>query len=393
MHSHIKGRTKILDTAYRLGGSLGCPMEYAPARQVKRRWYHLPHLLVSVSSPQGIPRLNNFDVLRLLFASMVVLAHCHDLSMEPLLSWVPRIVNSRLAVEGFFAMSGCLIVASYDRSSSLASYLGKRARRIIPAYMVALIVALFLGMTLTTLTLSEFCLSPKTWEYILAHLVLATHLQPTLPGLFSHNPFQSSVNGALWTIKIEVLFYVCVPAIVALCRKLGTLQTLGVLFCASSIYRTVCDHFHWDNLAVQLPGQLSFFVMGALVYYYFPFFKKHGRWMWSAAACGYFAYFATGFVGFRAVGLSLMVMCVAFLMPHFEGPTKYGDFSYGAYVLHCPIIQTLIALGVFHAHPLLAVVLVVVLVAFVSIASWNLVEKPFLNMRWRSKVLPTEVAG
>jgi peptidoglycan/LPS O-acetylase OafA/YrhL len=324
---------------------------------------------------------------------MVVLAHCHDLSMEPALSWVPHIVDSRLAVEGFFVMSGCLIVASYDRSPSLASYLEKRARRILPAYWGALIVALILGMTFTTLKLREFCLSSDTWKYVLAHLGFATHMQPTLPGVFCQSPFQASVNGALWTIKIEVLFYLCVPVMVTLCRRLGTAQTLGAIFWMSAIYRAVCEHLHWDRLAVQLPGQLSFFVMGALAYYHYPYFKRYGRWMWTAAVCGYLAYFVTGFVGFRAVGLSLMVMCVGLLLPPFKGPTKYGDFSYGTYVLHCPIIQMLIALGIFHAHPLSAVALVFVVVAILSIASWNFVEKPFLDVRPKVKIAPARIVG
>ena len=55
---------------------------------------------------------NNFDLLRLLFASIVVLYHCYDLSLNRAYGWIPHVMSSALAVQGFFAMSGCLIVGA-----------------------------------------------------------------------------------------------------------------------------------------------------------------------------------------------------------------------------------------------------------------------------------------
>src|ERR1019366_4557767 len=98
-------------------------------------------------------RTNNFDILRLFFALIVVLAHCSALSLNASLSWMPRLFNSRIAVEGFFAMSGFLIVGSYERSPTFRQYLTKRARRILPAYWAALLFSLVLGAVLTTYTL------------------------------------------------------------------------------------------------------------------------------------------------------------------------------------------------------------------------------------------------
>jgi peptidoglycan/LPS O-acetylase OafA/YrhL len=92
-----------------------------------------------ISEPNDARRHNNFDLLRLLFASIVLLYHCYDLSFSPEYFWIPRVASADLAVQGFFAMSGFLIVSSYESSSTLRSYLSNRGRRILPAYWAALI--------------------------------------------------------------------------------------------------------------------------------------------------------------------------------------------------------------------------------------------------------------
>jgi peptidoglycan/LPS O-acetylase OafA/YrhL len=278
-------------------------------------------------------------------------------------------------------MSGYLIVASYDRSSSLPNYLKKRARRILPAYWATLVFSLILGTAFSRISAVEFWKSFETWKYIFSNFGFANFLHPTLPGLFLHNPGQPTVNGALWTIKIEVMFYLLVPGIVALSRRLGQWQVLSVIFFLSAIYRTLCEGRGHPSLATQLPGQLCYFAIGSLVYYYYSWFCRHRIWMWAIAISSYLAYLTIDGILLRAFSISFIVLCFAFLFPRFRGPTKYGDFSYGIYVFHCPIIQTLTALGLFQVYPRLAVAVALCSVAIISIASWNLIERPFLGTR------------
>jgi peptidoglycan/LPS O-acetylase OafA/YrhL len=326
-------------------------------------------------------RANNFDLLRLLFALIVVLAHCHDLSLQPTLWWIPRIFSSRIAVEGFFAMSGYLIVASYDRSSSLSSYLKKRARRILPAYWAALIFSLVLGTVFTSLPASVFWQSYDTWKYILANLSLANFLHPALPGLFVNNPAESAVNGALWTIKVEVLFYLSVPGVAVLCRRFGKWQALSTIFFLSICYRALCEHTNHPTLATQFPGQLSYFIVGSMAYYYHHRFREVRTSAWIIALSTYILYLATDWMALRAFSVPLLVLCFAFFFPRVIGPTKYGDFSYGIYVFHCPIIQTLVGWGMFLLHPTLSVAFVVLVVTLLAVASWNLIERPSLGRK------------
>jgi peptidoglycan/LPS O-acetylase OafA/YrhL len=331
-----------------------------------------------ISESNDAHRHNNFDLLRLLFASIVVLYHCYDLSFSPAYLWIPYVASANLAVQGFFAMSGFLIIGSYESSSTLRSYLSKRGRRILPAYWAALIFTLILGMFFSTLHLGAFLSSGSTWKYAGANFCFANFLHPSLPGLFDKNPVMSSVNGSLWTIKLEVMFYLSVPVIVWLCRKMGKSQVLGGLFLLSVIYVSLMQQFH-PTLASQLPGQLCFFMVGALAYYYQDWCKRNAWLAWTIAIICYLISIFSGWIAFRAVGVSLGVICFALLVPPIGRPAKYGDFSYGTYVYHFPVIQTFIALGLIKSHPDLALGLILLSVTALSFTSWNLIEKPFLR--------------
>jgi peptidoglycan/LPS O-acetylase OafA/YrhL len=64
---------------------------------------------------------------------------------------------------------------------------------------------------------------------------------------------------------------------------------------------------------------------------------------------------------------------------------RWGDFSYGTYVLHWPVLQLVIATGLFAIHPWLAVLVSLVLVAIGAVISWFAVENPALAYAHRRK--------
>ena len=82
------------------------------------------------------------------------------------------------------------------------------------------------------------------------------------------------MNGALWTLKIEVMFYAIVPLIAWLCRRLGTARVLAALYLASVAYYLALGHVAeargsrlYAQFQLQLPGQLAYFVAGAAGFY------------------------------------------------------------------------------------------------------------------------------
>jgi peptidoglycan/LPS O-acetylase OafA/YrhL len=95
---------------------------------------------------------NNFDLLRLLAAILVIFAHSFDLLKrpEPLTSIVPA-GWGYVGVLIFFSISGFLVSRSWVRDPQLISFAVKRALRIMPALVVALILsAVVLGPLVTT---------------------------------------------------------------------------------------------------------------------------------------------------------------------------------------------------------------------------------------------------
>jgi peptidoglycan/LPS O-acetylase OafA/YrhL len=63
-----------------------------------------------------------------------------------------------------------------------------------------------------------------------------------------------------------------------------------------------------------------------------------------------------------------------------KGPTRWGDFSYGIYVLHWPIIQLFVSKGLYQTRPWVALVLTLITITIAAVLSWFLVEKPSLAL-------------
>jgi peptidoglycan/LPS O-acetylase OafA/YrhL len=325
---------------------------------------------------------NNFDLLRFAFASTVMLVHCHVLSKQPSLAFLSDWLSSDVAVKAFFVVSGLLVTMSYERSRSLASYADKRLRRIYPAYLAVVAGCAVLLFALSTVDVHEYVGGAA--RYLAANLAFLNFVHPALPGVFESNPW-NEVNGALWTLKIEVMFYVAVPLIAWLGSRVGRLPVVAGLYLASVAYFTVLSELAqstnsplYVQLARQLPGQLSYFMVGAFFFYYFDFFARHAIWFGLVAAgLGVLSRFYP-IAGLEPLWLGTLVVYFGFFF-YAGNFGRYGDFSYGIYILHFPIIQTLVWLGLFAWSPYAALGIVCVLVVVAAAAMWHFVEKRFLN--------------
>lgn len=315
---------------------------------------------------------NNFTLVRLILATMVVFGHFKTL---PGLSPAHGLYSyADFAVDAFFVVSGYLVYGSFDNSPQLKGFYIKRFFRIYPLYLVMIL----LQMLVMLMLLGKEAQIGDTLKYLGSNLVFANFISPDIGGLLAgqHNP---AINPSLWTLKIEAGFYLLVPLLWWLVKKAGII-VVPVIYIASTIFAAVAFHYGYDTLAKQLPGQLRFFVVGIAIYLYchpapiLP--KKGGRG--GSNKCRVAAMSIIAIILFTICSLrhvlplmpiypllvgALVFICVLRLPAI---PLKL-DMSYGVYLIHAPLIQLALFLGFFEDSNrfLLLLLAVVYILAFI----------------------------
>lgn len=330
-------------------------------------------------------RYNNFDLVRLLAAFTVLAVHVVDLAQQPSLAFLGA-VDAKLALCALFTISGYLVFQSYESSTTLGEYFEKRMRRLMPAYIAIIVLSVLAGAFLTTLPLGQY-FGPDTAKYFAANITFLNFLHPDLPGVFASNPMKA-VNGALWTLKVELMFYVAVPIFAWLFARLGRwpVLVLGyVLAClwwgGFSALAVKTGKSGYNEIARQLPGQLMFFLPGALCFYERERLKSLG---WSGGLFFVPLLLVANHWDLHylyPIALAGSLFFVVYVVPYMGRVTRFGDLSYGIYVLHFPLIQALVQLRAFESSPYGALALLLVTVVGGAILSWRFVEEPALRRR------------
>lgn len=159
-----------------------------------------------------IPKENGFHFVRLVCCLIVIYEHVVALSGAS----IPCLNLRGLAVEVFFVLSGFWVTLSYLKSVSIKEYALKRIRRIFPQYAAVVVLGAVLLFSFSSLEIRAYFSSDEFWKYLVANLCTLNFLHPSLPGVFGG----SAVNGSLWTIKIELAFYVMLPIIISAIRTM-----------------------------------------------------------------------------------------------------------------------------------------------------------------------------
>lgn len=322
----------------------------------------------------------NFDALRFIFAACVAVFHFFVLTgaaASPVF-YGALSLGADISVSGFFVLSGYLVLGSFQRSSNLWSYAEKRIRRLYPAYATVILVC-----TLTSLVFSASARS-DLWavaKYLAANLFFLNFVAPTLPGVFEDNRIQA-VNGALWTLKIEVAFYCLLPLIAIAAAKLRSAKWIffATLYVIAEVWRAGFREAGggFAVMAHQLPGQMSYFVMGMALWEARNSLKTNALIASTCLAIIVGTYQVSLLEWSRAAALGLLVVMIAkapFSLPRFG---HFGDLSYGIYIVHFPIIQVAATTSVHSTSWALAAIAASSTV-FASILLWRFVERPLLH--------------
>ena len=199
---------------------------------------NLNNLQKALVSPVNVSKSNAFNFLRLVCCLVVIYEHCVVLSGADF----PCCGLRGIAVNVFFILSGFWVTQSFLKSGSIKEYAIKRFKKILPQYLLV-VIACAVGLSaFSVLPLREYFCNSVFYKYLAANIFTLNFIQPNLPGVFEGLALNGSVNGSLWTIKIEVGFYIFLPLIVFAVKKLHEKFNGGgtVVLC---LLRCICFPF------------------------------------------------------------------------------------------------------------------------------------------------------
>jgi len=332
------------------------------------------------------PRANNFNLIRLLLATSVLVSHAFEMvdgdrRREPMTMLFGTLSLGELAVDGFFIVSGFLIVQSWRRDPRLAAFAIKRVMRIYPGFVVASLVCAGL--------VGPLAARPEMYwpAFDLAKFVAGMSLLavPFVPPVFAglHYP---SVNASMWTISYEFRCYV-LTALLGLANASRLLRA-GVIAGVVAAFALL-----WPVRARFGPGRLSagrcapslwhrgVFLGGA------TFHAVRHRLQYSVARVAVSA-------GLLAAAMSWGVLphvAVAILggyllfgfafapLPALLSFRRAPDISYGIYLYGWPV-QALILWQLRSISPLWLLTVSIAVAVVCAWISWHLVERPSLEL-------------
>lgn len=343
----------------------------------------LGHLLET----RGQDHLNNFTLLRLVAALLVVYGHsfalaapctnCFDVTTR----YLRYMYSGDLGLHIFFVVSGFLVTYSMERSGNVRQFLYSRALRIYPGLIVfVLLGAGVVGPLFTSVSLDEYFGSQDLRAFVRTNAT-ASGYYPYLPGLFADSRFPNTLAGTLWTLWVEVRLYL----LVALFGALGLLGKRGVAIGAILALAALCIAF--PTYAPLLGGDphnvrlAAFFAAGALLY----LLRHHVpmrldvlmllvlfAWL-SRHRPEYDLYFGVLII----YGSLLFAFSRKLTLPR-----GLDDYSFGIYLYGWPIQQLLFEL-VPGIGPYRMALLSIPLSIVAGALSWHLVEKRALQLRKR----------
>lgn len=205
-------------------------------------------------------RLGVLDGLRGIAVLLVLWYHVWEISWLPAplpqLQFIPE--TGFAGVDLFFYISGFVIVYPFVKalvSGSPAPTWGhfayRRAIKIVPSYVLSIIAVIAIGY-------AQFGSAGEALRDIGTHL------------LFIHTWWSDtygSINGVLWTLAVEVEFYVIFPLLWLAFKRFPWL-TAATMVAVTILYRVHAEHCCYSNsmelLIYNLPGYLDIFASGMI---------------------------------------------------------------------------------------------------------------------------------
>jgi peptidoglycan/LPS O-acetylase OafA/YrhL len=337
-------------------------------------------------------RKNNYNLLRFLLASFVILCHniafLSDGSRETEILYVlfkSPINIGDFSVCLFFLISGYLIVKSWEQNKNPWVFLSNRILRIYPGFIVACLISCFVigAFAGNTQYFEQF-----NYKNFIAGLMFLR--SPKTPAIFA-NSFAPYINGSLWTINNEFICYLFVlfVGVISFFNHKNGWLTFFILFFSTLLLTIIFEinviniflthHIVEDHFDIHLI--FSFFIGGCYYLYGRAYLNRKSLYIISGILMLIF-FFSKDLVEFALpiFGGYIVLSFAERNIPILSNFNRLPDISYGIYLYGWPISKIII-----HYQPNISYWLLnfesFALVIILGLFSWYVVEKPFIMLK------------
>jgi peptidoglycan/LPS O-acetylase OafA/YrhL len=350
----------------------------------------------SSAQPARDWRINNFDLLRLLAALQVAVVH--GMAILKPTGYFARLLAAVLdrfpGVPIFFVISGVLISKSYEHSASLRDYLRNRCLRIFPGLWVCLVVSIAVLLALGVASLGRVT-TPGWLLWWAGQMSIFQNVEAAFLA-----PLSNGLNRSLWTIPIELEFYMVLPALYRVLPRTcpGNMRLLGLALASLAIQLLIVNNNHsvvhlraYSLLGATLVPYLWMFLVGVAIQRNWSIVRG---WLAGRAHWWGFGYLmlcaAARWLDVETGGnymsplyllpLAGLIVSLATTAPQVSHKIlRQHDVSYGLYLYHMLVIDLLVGLAAPSGWASIAAAIVVSL--GLAALSWTLIEKPFLESK------------
>jgi peptidoglycan/LPS O-acetylase OafA/YrhL len=341
-----------------------------------------------------VRRIESLDILRGLAAMAVVVWHWNWLLVDPSTGTIPAYSISELpflyllfplykagylAVDLFFAISGFVFFHMYAERLARGEVAARefwwnRFTRLYPLHIATLLYVTVIQLIYHSSHAGYFIYPDNSPMLFASQLFMASNWLPSAPYSF---------NGPIWSVSIEILLY----GLFFVLARCGLIKPWHVVF------PVWAGSFLITEANMLGHGIMTFFT-GALCYYTFKNRREFRALVAAIVGAGIIQIAHSG-VSLRICAVTVGIPTVLLVLSLCEHRLKpiapylgwLGHTSYSSYLLHFPVMLTLVTIGLrvdpySHVH-LIAYLIGVVLL---SLACFRYFERP-LQMQLRNLAL------
>ncbi len=351
-------------------------------------------------------RLHGIDLLRGIAVTSVIVYHFFailGLQGNFLFSYIHSF--GLFGVSLFFIISGFLIYRSIHFNiekngikKGLLNYSFHRLFRILPAYYINLFVILIMASFIVG---ADYLYSFNFIKQLLSHLTFLSY--------FIYKDAGFSINGAYWTLSIEMLWYFIAPLLYVYIKKdryLVLIFFMAILYFVALDYSIFDSFFHispeqsnyWLLMyyfSFQIPGQILYFIAGILIYKYHTKIKPLPMLNSYAIALSLIIAFMLItstyelHKSFTVNNLFILTVVSSLFILIYQQEVKYlsfiewiGKISYSLYLWHMPLLYVMKKTSIFsHLSIFNSTILFTISLLVISSLSYYLVEEGGFSLR------------